>query len=192
MFRSPKSKEKKKNVETKLLTEFLKSPQEFQTKEKFKPIFNSYSKSGSQFLTETETLGFLSSSFAQAFELQFHLLSLDFIADILQCSGRSEKLKKNIPKQPKVKVDWEKILRNILISVFHAMDPECINTLSLEQIDKFCQKNVPIQNSPTKPMNWFALFNLNLDKVLETKEEERVFIRQLRTARTSGMKLQNS
>lgn len=63
MFRSPKSKEKKKNVETKLLTEFLKSPQEFQTKEKFKPIFNSYSKSGSQFLTETETLGFLSYHF---------------------------------------------------------------------------------------------------------------------------------
>lgn len=92
-----------------------------------------------------------------------------------------------------MKVDWEKILRNILISVFHAMDPECINTLSLEQLDKFCQKNVSVQNSPTtKPMNWFALFNLNLDKALETKEEERVFIRQLRAARTSGMKLQDS
>lgn len=114
---------------------------------------------------------------------------------MLQCSGRAEKLKKSVPKQPKVKIDWEKIFSNILVSVFHAMDPDCTNTLSLEQIEKFSQKDEPAQKSPNKtenpknnkPTNWFSLFNNNLDKVLEMKEEERVFIRQLRTAKTNGM-----
>lgn len=57
MFKSPKKEKKPKKNEAKLLTEFLKSPLEFQTKDKFKAIFNSYSKSGSQVLSETESLG---------------------------------------------------------------------------------------------------------------------------------------
>jgi hypothetical protein len=89
---------------------------------------------------------------------------------------------------------------DIIISIFHYFDPNCTRVLTFDQFwDKLNMKpnnnnNNSNNNNSTKSdssiikssdssMSFNLIF---IDKVLEIKEEERVFIRQMRTNRNNS------
>jgi hypothetical protein len=72
-----------------------------------------------------------------------------------------------------MKIDWEKYRRDIVISIFHLLDPDCARELSFD-----C-----FWNQLTK-IGGGGKFSLAfVEMAIEMKEEDRVFTRQLRSTK---------
>lgn len=75
-----------------------------------------------------------------------------------------------------MKIDWEKYRRDIVISIFHIVDPNCSRVLVFDQF----------WEQLTKAGGDSFKFSLSfVEKAIEMKEEDRVFTRQLRSTKAS-------
>lgn len=164
MFRTKKAEASKKSIKSlpngrkQQLADFLNLPVEFQSKESLRLIFRLYVISGDETLLEAE--------------------AIEFLSDLLEGSRKEDGLKKKVLKKtPKMKIDWGKYRRDIVISMFHILDPDCTCTL---RFDNCWDQLVKVGCGK------FSL--VFVEKAIEMKEEDRVFTRQLRSTKTTQEK----